>query len=49
MGAPSVRRKLEGLARARGLKQSISQPRCVAALKVEGLAEHPSFVPAARV
>jgi hypothetical protein len=49
MGPPSIRRNLRGLAGAGGLKQNISQPRGVAVLKVKGLAEYPSLVPAARV
>jgi hypothetical protein len=49
MGPPSVRRNLGGLAGARGFKQNISQPRSIAALKVEGLAEYPSLVPPAWV
>jgi hypothetical protein len=40
---------LEGLARACGFKQNISQPRCIATLQFEGLAEYPSLVPAAWV
>lgn len=47
MGPPSVRRNLGGLAGARGFKQHISQPRSIATLKVEGLAEYPSLVPPA--
>jgi len=47
--APSVLPVLEGLARAHGLEQSIAQPRSVAPLKVEGIAEHPSLVPASGV
>ena len=39
----------EGLAGARGFKQGISQPRCVVALKIKCLAEHPSLVSTARV
>ena len=38
-----------GLAGACGFKQNVSQPCCVAALKIEGLAEYPSLVPTARV
>ena len=39
----------EGFAGARGFKQGISQPRCVVALKIKCLAEHPSLVSTARV
>ena len=49
MGSPSVHGNLGGLAGARGLKQSISQPRGVAALKVEGFAKYPSLVTTVRV
>ena len=49
MGPPSVHRNLGGIAGACGFKQNISQPSCVAALKVKGFAEYPSLVPAARV
>ena len=49
MGPPCVRRNLGDLAGACGFKQNISQPRCVGALEVEGLAEYPSLVPAARM
>ena len=49
MGPPSVHGNLGDLAGACSIKQDISQPRGVAALKVKGLAEYPSLVPAARV
>jgi len=49
MGPPSVGRILRGLAGARGFKQSISQPRCIAPPKAERLTKYPSLVPAARV
>lgn len=49
MGPPNVRRNPGGLAGARGFKQNISQPRGVLALKIKGLAEDPSLVPAARM
>jgi hypothetical protein len=39
----------EAFAGACGFRQNLSQPRCVAALKVEGLAEYPSLVPTTRV
>ena len=49
MGPPRVGNHLGGLAGASPFKQNISQPRRVAALKVERLAECSSLVPAARV
>jgi len=49
MRPPGVHPNRGGLARACGFKQDVSQPRCVAALKVEGLAEYPGLVPTARV
>ena len=49
MAPPSVRCNLEGLARACGVRQNVSQPRCVAALKVECLAEYPGLLPTPRV
>lgn len=32
-----------------GFEQSIAEPRCIAPLKTEGLAEYPSFMPAPRM
>src|SRR5450631_733801 len=32
-----------------GFEQSIAQPRCIASLKIEGLAEYPSLMPASRM
>jgi hypothetical protein len=49
MRPPRVYRDRRGLAGARGFKQNVSQPGCVAVLKVEGLAEYPGLVPASRV
>lgn len=49
MRAPRVHRNRGGLAGACGVKQQLSQPGCVAALKVEGLAEYPGLVPTAWV
>ena len=49
MRPPGVDRKWGCLADACGLKQGVSQPRRVAALKVKGLPEDPSLVPATRV
>jgi hypothetical protein len=49
MGSPNVRRNLRGLAETRGFKQNISQPSCIAALKIKRLTEYPSLMSAARV
>ena len=49
MRPPGVHRDRRDLAGACGFKQNVSQPRCVAPLKVEGLAEYPGLVPTARV
>jgi hypothetical protein len=40
---------LEGLARASGLKQNGTEPRCICSLKIESLAEYTGLVPALRV
>ena len=49
MGSPWVGCNLDCLAGACRLKQNISQPRSISAMQVEGLAEHPGLVPAARM
>src|SRR5262249_3588509 len=49
IGPPSVLSNLKALARACGLKQNGAEPRCVCAMKVEGLAKYTSLVPASRM
>jgi len=49
VGAPNIGEHLSGIAGSCGLKQRISQPRCIAPLKVEGVAEHTSLVATARM
>jgi Zinc-binding dehydrogenase len=49
MRPPSVFPILEGFAGTCGLEQSIAQPRCIAPLKIEGLAEYPGLMPAPRM
>ncbi len=49
MRSPGILLILEGFGGTRGFQQSIAQPRCIAPLKIEGLAEYPGLVPASRV
>ena len=48
MRPPSVLPILEGFGRTRGIEQSVAQPRCIAPLKIEGLAEYPGLMPTPR-
>ena len=49
MAPPSVVCNPDGLAGTCGFEQNIAQPRCIAPLKIEGLAEYPGLVPASPV
>jgi hypothetical protein len=49
MRSPGIHRKRGGVAGMSCFKQNVTQPGCVAALEVEGLAKHPGLVPTARV
>jgi hypothetical protein len=49
MRPPSILPTLEGFGGTCGFEQSIAQPRCVAPLKIEGLAENPGLMPASRM
>ena len=49
MRPPNVLPILEGFGGTCGFEQSVAQPRCIAPLKIEGLAEYPGFMPASRM
>ena len=49
MRPPSVLFILEGFGGTCGLEQGIAQPRCIAPLKIEGLAEYPGLVAASQM
>ena len=44
MRPPSVLPILEGFGGTCGFEQSVAQPRCIAPLKIEGLAEYPGLI-----
>lgn len=49
MRSPSVLPILEGFDGTCGFEQSVAQPRCIAPLKIEGLAEYPGLMPPSRM
>jgi hypothetical protein len=49
MRPPSVLPILEGFGGTCGFEQSVAQPRCIAPLKIEGLAEYPGLMPTSRM
>jgi hypothetical protein len=49
MRPPGVLPILEGFGGTCGIEQSIAQPRCITALKIERLSEYPGLMPASRM
>jgi hypothetical protein len=49
MCPPDVLPIPEGFGGTCGFEQSVAQPRCIAPLKIESLAEYPGLMPTARV
>jgi hypothetical protein len=49
MRPPGVLPILKGFGGTCGFEQSVAQPRCIAPLNIEGLAEYPGLMPTSRM